>query len=314
MGHKYLVALLFLVFFATGCGKKKNDESTSDISVSAFNSGFSGGIYFDSKANGKENFLRLDLRTGTVDNFLDSAPQMTSLSTYGDRIVTVKRSRMNPEVQVLDRSKSIVARIALPENPEGTPKLSRNGDLIIQGGIAGDTKIFNLQSEVVKNLHSNISSYDWLADGRLIFSRFGTLYIMQNNFDKYEVFWALPGLLNSLSVSPDGNRIAFSMTKDGSSHIWIVDLLGQLRQVTTSKNSEFFPSWSPNGNQIVLAQGKLGSRQKKNCLELWVVNANQETVIDLEKEDLANTLRVKQNVLGQISQTCTISAPHWRDQ
>lgn len=309
MGQKYLIAALSLVFLATSCGPIKNKKEEEPlIEVSAFNSGFDGGIYFDTK----ESYARLDLSTGAVENFLASDRHMTSASIQGDRFVTVKRSRSNPEVLVLNRSKDAVVRISVPETPTGTPKLSRDGQLIIVGGIAGDTKIYNLSGKVVANLYSNISSYDWLADGRIIFSRFGTLYILTADFKSYDVFRALSSTPNSLTVSPDGGRIAFSMIHMGLPHIWVMDLSGTLRQVTTSSVGENYPSWSPDGNHFVLAKGKIAVKGAPNCLELWVVNANSDTVSDLTSEGSANTFRIRQNVSGQISETCAVAAPSWR--
>lgn len=309
MGHKYLIAALSLVFLATSCGPIKNKkEEEPEVVVASMNSGFGGGIYFDNK----ESYARLDLRTGLVENFLASGRNMTSASVQGDRFITVKRSKTHPEVLVLNRSKDAIVRIALPENPDGTPKVSRNGELIIVGGIAGDTKIYDLKGEVVVNLHANITSYDWLTDGRIIFSRFGTLYILDAEFKKYKVFRALPGTPNSVTVSPDGEKIAFSMLQLGVPHIWVMDLAGTLRQVSTSTIGENFPAWSPDGNHIVLAKGRVAHKGTPNCLELWVVSANSETISNLNSEDSAGTFRVQQNVSGQISETCAVATPTWR--
>lgn len=310
MGHKYLIAALSLVFLATGCGRKKTEEPVEPgLSVSAFNAGFGGGVYFDSP----EKYSRLDLQSGGITNVLDSSRNMTSVSQYGDRLVTILRSDTHPQIQVLDRSKALVNRIPLPENPVGTPKLSRSGELILLGGVVGDTKVFNLKGEVVKNLRANISNYDWLPDGRIIFSRYGTLYVMGADFIDYKVFKELPGTVASLSVSPDGNRIAVSLSQNGVSHVWMIGPEGTLRQVSTSAVGENFPSWSPDGNNLVVAKGKLTTKGTPKCLELWVVNANLDTVNNLDKQEVSiDTVRIQQNVSGQISETCALSAPSWR--
>lgn len=320
MGRKVLIGALALVFLATGCGPIKNKkEEPEEVVTAGFNSGLSGVIYFDNK----ESYQRLDMHSGQSENFLASGPKMTSASIGGDRFVTVKRSRSYPEILIMGRNKEPVTRIAIPENPDGTPKLSRNGEFILIGGIAGDTKVYNLNGQVVTNLRTNVSSYDWLPDGRVIFSRFGTIYIMDADFKKFNVYRQMAGTLSSLAVSPDGANLAFGMKSGSGSHIWILNLSSEtLRQITTSNSEEHFPAWSPNANHLVLAKGKLaavalinnGKTKPQNCLELWVVNAHSSTISDLTSEDLANTFLVKQSVQGQTSETCATSAPLWLSQ
>lgn len=319
MGRKVLIGALALVFLATGCGptKNKKEDKPEEVVTVGLNSGFSGAIYFDNK----ESYQRLDMHSGQSENFLASGPKMTSASIAGDRFVTVKRSKSYPEILIMGRNKEPVVRIGLPENPDGTPKLSRSGEFVLIGGIAGDTKVYNLSGQVVTNLRTNVSSYDWLPDGRVIFSRFGTIYIMDADFKTFKVYRQMTGTVGSLAVSPDGADLAFGMKIGSGSHIWILNLASEtLRQITTSNSAEHFPAWSPNASHLVLAKGKLAAvdlidNNKKTkvqgCLELWVVNAHSSIISDLNSEDLANTFRVKQNVEGQTSETCATSAPLW---
>lgn len=318
MGRKVLIGALALVFLATGCGPiKKKKEEPQEVVTAGFNSGLSGAIYFDNK----QSYQRLDMHSGQSENFLASGPKMTSASLAGDRFVTVKRSRSYPEILIMGRNKEPVTRIAIPENPEGTPKLSRSGEFVLIGGIAGDTKIYNLNGQVVTNLRTNVSSYDWLPDGRVVFSRFGTIYIMDSDFKTFKVYRQMAGTISSLAVSPDGSDLAFGMKTGSGAHIWILNLASEtLRQITTSKSAEHFPAWSPNASHLVVAKGKLAevdliNNDSKNkvqgCLELWVVNAHAGTISDLNSEDLSNTFLVKQSVDGKTSETCATSAPLW---
>lgn len=134
MGHKYMLIVLLLAFLATGCGKKNTEvPPVSMTSVSAFNAGFDGALYFD----GPLTYSRLELRTGAIESFLSSDVHMTSLSPNGEHVVTVKRSRSNPKIQILDRNKNVLNSISISQNPEGTPKISRSGEFVIQGGGSG---------------------------------------------------------------------------------------------------------------------------------------------------------------------------------
>lgn len=308
MGHRVIIAVLVLVFTATGCGIKiGKNKKEEDVNVAEFNS-FSGAIYFDSK----ENYMRLDLSSGAIESFLASGRNMTSSSFAGDRLVTVRRSSTHPEILVMGRDKLPYIRIAIPDNPTGMPKLSPDGNMILIGGIIGETRVYDLNGKLVSNLRNNISSYDWMADGRILFSRFGTLYVTDQSLTKFTVHSHLSGTVGSLSISPDGREVAFQMITNGLSHIWVMDLSQSLlRQVTTSTEGEHYPSWSPDGRYLVLAKGKI-VKVSTSCLELWIVNANSGAVSDLNTEDLANTFRVKQNVAGQMTETCATATPLWR--
>lgn len=314
MGAKILtIAMIFVCFGMAACGPKKNNNSKAEeLNQQGFNSSFSGAVYFDNR----EGYSRLDLYSGHIDKFLSSSPNMSSSSADGNRFVTIKRrSQTQPEILVLDKDRLPSVRISLPENPEGTPKLSRDGLYVLIGGIVGDTKIYDMKGEMVANLRTNITSYDWLSDGRILFSRFGTLYIIEKDFKTYRVFHQLPATPQSLAVSPDGRKVAFEMLSGENSHIWIMDLEQKLfHQITTSTVGEHYPAWSPEGHHLVVAKGKkFATKKKASCLELWIIKANLSEVSDLGSEDLVNTFRLKQNVSGRISETCALTAPLWRN-
>jgi Tol biopolymer transport system component/DNA-binding winged helix-turn-helix (wHTH) protein len=61
--------------------------------------------------------------------------------------------------------------------------------------------------------------------------------------------------------SPDGTRICFSATKDGTSNIfWINRATGEIRQLTNFDNKSAFvryPAWSPKGDRIVFERNDL---------------------------------------------------------
>jgi Tol biopolymer transport system component len=52
-------------------------------------------------------------------------------------------------------------------------------------------------------------------------------------------------------VSPDGKRVAFSSERDGTYHIYVVDIDGgNLIQLTNEQVGDFSPRWSPDGELI----------------------------------------------------------------
>lgn len=72
--------------------------------------------------------------------------------------------------------------------------------------------------------------------------------------------------LSDLHVSPDGNTLLFGVTTSDlarakrSSRIWLMDATGRNpRQLTTGDASEYSPSYSPDGKQILFISSRDGS-------------------------------------------------------
>lgn len=82
------------------------------------------------------------------------------------------------------------------------------------------------------------------------------------------------GYADSPAWSPDGSRIALSITREeGTSHIWIVDDDGANRtQVTSGEVVDDYPRWSPDGDQLVFASIRDGDYDWR----LFVVSLDHE--------------------------------------
>ena len=61
-----------------------------------------------------------------------------------------------------------------------------------------------------------------------------------------------PGNMSTLTLSPDGSRVAFSRTdpQTGNSNVWIADLARNVTTRATTGVRESDPTWSPDGNRI----------------------------------------------------------------
>ena len=78
------------------------------------------------------------------------------------------------------------------------------------------------------------------------------------------------------SISPDGRRMALTLTKDGNAEIYILDVGGRsLRRLTYNLGIDTAPSWSPNGRQIVFESDRGGVAQ------IFAMDAEGRTSVEL---------------------------------
>ena len=70
----------------------------------------------------------------------------------------------------------------------------------------------------------------------------------------------LAGQLASPALSPDGRRVALSLTEGGNQDIWVFDMVrGVKTRLTNAASAEWRPVWSPNGEQIAFLTFRSGS-------------------------------------------------------
>lgn len=75
-------------------------------------------------------------------------------------------------------------------------------------------------------------------------------------------FSSFPGINSGASLSPDGSEVAVTLSRDGNTEIYILDVNGAiLRRCTTSSAEDLSPSWSPDGSQIAYVSDRAGGPQ-----------------------------------------------------
>jgi len=107
----------------------------------------------------------------------------------------------------------------------------------------------------------------WQGRGALLF----TTYI-KGNPDVYRVglgdgaltpISTWPGLNSGAAASPDGKRIALTLSRDGNSEIYIVDSAGKNPRRLTNQpwSIDSSPAWSPDGKRIAFVSDRTGNPQ-----------------------------------------------------
>jgi TolB protein len=77
------------------------------------------------------------------------------------------------------------------------------------------------------------------------------------------------GMNDGAAIAPDGSRLAMILSKSGSPDVWVGNVDGSgLRQLTTTREDESSPCWSPDGRTLCFTSRAEGATR------LYVIDAN----------------------------------------
>jgi TolB protein len=86
---------------------------------------------------------------------------------------------------------------------------------------------------------------------------------------KARVISARPGLNMGAAFSPDGSKIAATLSQDGNSEIYLLTRDGAIiKRLTNNPFIDTSPSWSPDGARIAFVSDRFGSPQ------IWIMNSD----------------------------------------
>ena len=110
--------------------------------------------------------------------------------------------------------------------------------------------------EVAADISTAGGQFDFSREGTFVYlsgkSAAGRSLVWLDSAGKTSELLRIPGAYYSPRVSPDGNRVAFSVsTKDIEVYDWRRDNTVKL---TSSEGSRNFPVWTPDGKHIVFRE------------------------------------------------------------
>jgi len=218
-----------------------------------------GGIVYASYFSGYPSIYYIDLESGKKlsvieDGFHNFSP---SLSPDGRQVVFTRSLRGNSEIFTIPRTGGELRRITHSSRIDANPAWSSSGqEFAFTSDRSGSPQIYvidrnggNLRR--VTREGSNNDGADWHPDGTKL--AYAHRHESRNRFDiavidlitlENRVLTTAPGSHESPSFSPDGQRIAFESSRDGSWHIWTIDIDGRNLRRLTSEGDNYAPSWS----------------------------------------------------------------------
>ncbi|MBO9631558.1 MAG: PD40 domain-containing protein [Chitinophagaceae bacterium] len=272
---------LFMVLLCTACAKHEDKAGTD---------GKAGILYYASF----KSLNKLNLQNGQVQSVLDIAslshPERFDVSKDGTEILFYEESLNSSDVtfRIFDNNGQLLSSFRVGEYVSGIPRLSPDRSKLAFIWKPANTyprqfiAIFSRTGQQVTSFE-NVSDYAWLPDGRLLMVAPGGFYLSDQQLaraTKIADISSLPGEPSQLDISADGTQVLFV----SNYHIWHMKTNGTgMRQLTSSPNREWYPSWMPDGKQFLFTLDWTG-----NCKEVRIADMAEDMIrIDPHSDAIA---------------------------
>ncbi len=172
---------------------------------------------------------------------------------------------------------------------DSSPSWSPDGTMIAffsdRAAEKPDLYLLQVESgEVLRLTHNTFyeSGASWAPDGRkIVFTRYfpkegeteyagdGEVFEVDVETGEERQLTRLGGYNGGVDYAPDGSRIAFHRTQQGS-EIWVMEADGSdPRPLTDTFVDEYSPAWSPDGNWIAFSAGT--EHDGRGTFDLWLM-------------------------------------------
>jgi TolB protein len=123
-------------------------------------------------------------------------------------------------------------------------------------------------SAVQQLTHDNSISVDpsLSSDGHLLAytgykAGYADIYLVNLSNGSRDRIIKYPGTNSGAAFSPNGDRIACTLSKDGNVELYVCGLNGSAHRLTRTPGIESSPTWSPNGDEIIYSYDDHGGPQ-----------------------------------------------------
>jgi Tol biopolymer transport system component len=218
-------------------------------------------------------------------------------SADGGRIVFQSNRDGNTEIYVMNADGSGQTRLTNDAGEDSDPAFSPDGTKItFSSDRTGDREIFVMGADgsALTNLTKDSAideDADWQgvrASGRIAFvsDRDGNdeIYLMNPDGSNLARLTSDNSPDTQPAISPDGRRIAFTSTRNGSAaHIWVMNSDGtNPQQLTNLGSGNANPSWSPDGQRIAFQSRRDGND------EIYLMEADGSNPTRLTKDSASD--------------------------